>query len=108
MSSLGRSTPLDSAYSHARGTATFLDDTPPIAAELQLALVTSPLARGQILELDPAEALSLSGVVAVYSYRDIPGPNSLGPLLDDEPFLPEAEVSYHGQPLAVVAAENGS
>ena len=46
------------------------------------------------------------GVVAVITASDIPGENSLGPVIRDETLFATESVHYIGQPIALVVAES--
>ena len=39
------------------------------------------------------------------THLDLAGANHFGPIIADEPFLVEDEISYLGQPMVVIAAE---
>ena len=43
---VGKSLPHDSAHGHVTGQAAYLDDLPPVAGELQVGYVGSPVAHG--------------------------------------------------------------
>jgi len=50
--------------------------------------VRSPYAHALVKEIDPSEALSWPGVVAVFTAADIPGKNLTGPrTVKDQPVL---------------------
>lgn len=70
------------------------------------ATVRAPLARARITRLDIAPALAIVGVHAVLTAEDVPGLNAMGQIVQDRPVLAENEVTYWGQPIAVVAAED--
>ncbi len=106
MPAVGRSIPHESARDHARGRSVFLDDIPPISNELLVDFLGSPVARGEILSLDVSDALKLPGVVAIYTWRDVPGCNLFGAIFHDEHFLAEDKVTFQGEPIAVIAAES--
>jgi xanthine dehydrogenase YagR molybdenum-binding subunit len=90
------------------------------AAEFRLrnmafaALVTSSVANGRIAEIVQAEAQQMPGVIAVISHLNAPR-LAYHPLEQRPPVDPQAgeqlhvfqnaEVSFHGQPVAVVVAE---
>jgi CO/xanthine dehydrogenase Mo-binding subunit len=57
-----------------------------------------------VIDINPA--LTLDGVVAVLTARDVPGPNSYGIIRKDQPFLADGKVRYIGDPVAVVLAKN--
>ncbi len=104
MPSIGRPIPHDSAHGHVTGEAVFIDDVPAITGELAVDFVGAPVASGKIVSIDVSEAKRLSGVVGIYTYRDLPGHNLWGPIFQDEPILVENEISYLGQPVVVIAA----
>jgi len=107
MTSIGKSLPHDSATGHVTGTAAYIDDLTPLADELFVDFVGSPIASGRLIAIDAKKALAMDGVVAILTHRDLPGHKRLfGPIFHDEPFLVEDEVAYIGQPIVVVAAIN--
>ncbi|MEO2047869.1 MAG: xanthine dehydrogenase molybdopterin binding subunit [Pirellulales bacterium] len=105
---VGKSLPHDSAHGHVTGQAAYLDDLPPVAGELQVGYVGSPVAHGELISIDTQAALKIPGVVACYTANDIPGRNHFGLIVADEPFLAEKELLYLSQPVAVIAAETVS
>jgi len=83
------------------------------SAMLHLAVVRSTLARGRIVEIDTARAAALPGVVAVWTWADLPASartmsDWLAPDLAHRarPVLAESEVRCVGDALAVVLAED--
>ena len=104
----GRELPHESARLHVTGEAAFTDDLPEPRGTLYAALVTSPVAHGELVGphggVDKAALLAEHGVVAVFTAEDIPGENNCGPIVHDDPFLATGEVRYLGQPVAVVVA----
>ena len=104
MPSIGQPIPHDSAFGHVTGSAAYIDDLRPVDGELFVDFVSAPVACGQIKSIDTAAAVKRPGVVGIYTYKDLPGKNVWGPILHDEPILAEKEISYLGQPVAVIAA----
>uniref|UniRef100_A0A8D0W2C0 xanthine dehydrogenase n=1 Tax=Sus scrofa TaxID=9823 RepID=A0A8D0W2C0_PIG len=90
-----------SAIKHATGEAVFVDDMPPIAQELFLAVVTSTRAHAKIISIDTSEALALPGVVDVITAEDVPGDNNH----QGEIFYAQNEVICVGQIVCTVAAD---
>jgi xanthine dehydrogenase YagR molybdenum-binding subunit len=108
-------TPVSRIDSHLKvtGAATYPSDV-HLPGMVHAALVTSTIARGRILGIDRVEALSLPGVIAVFTHENAPrlrknlvpqigaGRWSIGrdfrPLQDDR-------VRFAGQPVALVVAE---
>ena len=103
---LGTELPHESAVLHVTGEAIFTDDIPELRGTLYAALITSPVAHGELVGegIDRAELLAQHGVVAVFTARDIPGENNCGPIVHDDPFLAKGKVDFLGQPVAVVVA----
>ncbi|HOW27579.1 MAG TPA: molybdopterin-dependent oxidoreductase [Elusimicrobiota bacterium] len=89
---------------HVRGASQFIDDIVTPSGCLHAALFTSPIARGSIRSLNTQAASSASGVVAVFTHRDIPGLNQVGHVIKDQPLLAVDSVEYIGQPIALVVA----
>ncbi len=102
----GRELPHESARLHVTGEAIYTDDIPELRGTLYAALITSPVAHGELVGegIDRAALLAQHGVVAVFTAQDIPGENNCGPILHDDPFLADGKVHYVGQPVAVVVA----
>ena len=102
----GAELPHESARLHVTGQATYTDDMPELQGTLYAALVTSPVAHGELIGegIDRAALLAEHGVVAVFTARDIPGENNCGPIVHGDPFLAEGTVEFLGQPVAVVVA----
>ena len=74
--------------------------------ELHARLVTLPVARARIVSIDTAAALAVRDARVVMTAADLPQPvPRFGPQFDDRPVLAVGETRYHGEPVAVVAAE---
>jgi xanthine dehydrogenase large subunit len=103
MALLGKSLPHDSAREHVTGEAIYLDDRVPIANELHVDFVGSPLAHGRIKKIDVSAARQVAGIVGVYTHADVPGENTFGPVFHDEELLAKSECQHVGQPVVVLA-----
>ena len=68
------------------------------------ATLRSPHARARITGIDVAPALARTGVHAVLTAADVPGNPRFGQIETDQPVLAIDEVSFWGEPVAVVAA----
>jgi CO/xanthine dehydrogenase Mo-binding subunit len=66
----------------------------------------SPHAHARVVEIDVSAALALPGVHAVLTHEDVPGRKTYGLEFPDQPVLAIDRVRYHGEPVAVVAAEH--
>ena len=73
---------------------------------LWAATVRSPHARARIVSIDVAPALAVSGVHACLTAEDVPGRATFGLEHSDQPVLAREEVSFWGEPVVVVAAED--
>ncbi|XP_071078978.1 xanthine dehydrogenase/oxidase-like [Haliotis cracherodii] len=91
------------AYQQATGEAVYVDDMPPLADELVLALVTSTRAHAKIVSIDASDALTLPGVVDFICQKDVPGLNKLQ--LGQEEIFASSEVSCQGQVIGAVVGD---
>ncbi len=66
----------------------------------------SPHAHARILSIDTTEAVTMAGVHAVLTHDDVPGVKTYGLEFSDQPVLAIDRVLYHGEPVALVAAEH--
>ena len=67
--------------------------------------VRSPHVHARIVEVDASAALRLPGVHAVLTHADVPGRKTYGLEFADQPVLAAGRVRYHGEAVALVAAE---
>lgn len=72
------------------------------------ATVRSPHASARLVAIDTAAARALPGVRAVLTAADIPGDRLVGNTLPDQPALARDRVRHHGEPVAIVAAEDAA
>jgi len=96
----------ESAISHVTGEAVYIDDIPVSDRLLTGRVVYSKHAHAHIKSFDLKVAKNIPGVHAVLCYRDIPGENQMGPVIQDEPCLAESDVSFVGQTLFLIAGES--
>ena len=66
----------------------------------------SPHPYARIASIDIGPALATPGVYAVLTADDIPGENAMGLEHWDQPVLATGVVRYHGEPVALVAADH--
>jgi CO/xanthine dehydrogenase Mo-binding subunit len=73
---------------------------------LEARLVALDCARARIISIDASEALRVPGVRLVMTAQDLPQPvPRFGPQFEDRPVIAVGETKYHGEPVAIVAAE---
>lgn len=90
---------------HVSGRTQYLDDLPELQGTVFAKVYYSKIAHGSILRLDYSKAAEAPGVVRILSYRDIPGENEIGGIVQDEPLLAEEEVHFIGQPILLILAQ---
>jgi xanthine dehydrogenase large subunit len=100
--------PHESAVLHVTGEAQYVDDLPASESLLVGRVVYSPHAHARIVSFNLSKAKQSPGVVAVLSFKDIPGHNQMGPVVKDEPCLAEKEVTFVGQAMFLIAAATDS
>jgi xanthine dehydrogenase large subunit len=91
---------------HTKGESVFLDDIQPPGGLLYAAVFSSPKAHGKIKWLDLEKAKTAKDVIDIFTYKSIPGENQVGGIIRDEPLLAREEVSFTGEPIAVVVARS--
>ncbi|MEU9863740.1 molybdopterin cofactor-binding domain-containing protein [Streptomyces sp. NPDC047971] len=70
-------------------------------------ILRSTVAHAEIVSIDTAEALAMSGVHAVMTYDDLPAEmKNYGMEFKDTPVLAHGKVRHHGEPVALVAADH--
>jgi len=70
------------------------------------ATLRSPHPHAKIRNVDITEALKVPGVYAVLTHNDVPGTNLYGLEHPDQPVLAVDVVRYHGEAIALVAADH--
>jgi len=68
--------------------------------------VRSPHAHARILSIDVSAAVAMPGVHAVLTHEEVPGEKRYGLEFHDQPVLAIDRVRYHGEPVALVAADH--
>lgn len=105
---LGKAKPHLAALKQCTGEAQYTDDIPAQKNELYGVMVLSTKAHAKILNIDPAPALNLPGVVDWISHNDLPNPeaNRWGMPNCDEVFFAVDEVFTAGQPIGMIIADS--
>lgn len=104
-STIGKSIPKVDAYSKATGSAIYVADIirPHM---LHGKVLRSPYAHAMIREIDISDVLTMPGVRAVITAKDIPGQNRIGMTgAKDQRVFAEEKVRFLGEAVAAVAAE---
>jgi CO/xanthine dehydrogenase Mo-binding subunit/aerobic-type carbon monoxide dehydrogenase small subunit (CoxS/CutS family) len=96
-----RADAMDKATGRARYAADLRAD-----GMLHAAVLRSPHAHADILRVQTDRALAMPGVQAILTAGDVPGPNSYGRRVKDEPVLAETRVRKVGDPVALVLADS--
>ncbi|ORY77778.1 Molybdopterin-binding domain of aldehyde dehydrogenase-domain-containing protein [Protomyces lactucae-debilis] len=103
---VGKPLPHVAAMRQVTGQAQYTDDFPAFANQLYGCMVWSTKAHAKVLAVDASAALALPGVTRWISASDIrEGGNLWGDVIQDEPYLAEAEVFCHGQPIGMILAD---
>jgi xanthine dehydrogenase molybdopterin-binding subunit B len=97
--------PLDTAHTHVAGTSEYIDDRPRLRGEIDIELFPSPHAHAKIKKIKTEKALRVPGVLAIYTAKDLHS-NIWGTIFKDQPLLAAEEVSFVGEIIAVIAAED--
>ncbi len=103
-SHLGTSPIRTDAPAKVRGTLRFTDDAIR-PGTLHAAVLYSPLAHAEIKRIETAAAAAAPGVRGVFTGADWPDV-LIGLYMGDKPPLARGKVRYHGEPVAVVVADD--
>ncbi|MCD4773139.1 MAG: xanthine dehydrogenase molybdopterin binding subunit, partial [Bacteroidales bacterium] len=95
----------NNAIKHVTGESVYVNDI-NVNDHLFGKIVYSRLPHAIIKSFDLSKARSLQGVYAVLCSADIPGKNQMGPVVQDESCLAEREITFAGQAIFLIAAEN--
>lgn len=93
-------------YNHVKGQSLFIDDLLLREGTLFAAVFTSEFAHAKINNIDISKALENPSVKTILTYKDIPGINQVGGIIQDETLLAENEVHFIGEPIALIIAES--
>ena len=102
---VGDSPPRPDGIPKVRGDFAYASDL-SVPGMLHGVVVRSPHPRALIERIDVGPALSVPGVRAVLTHADVPGAKYYGLIAQDCPVLAVDEVRYHGEPVAIVAADD--
>jgi CO/xanthine dehydrogenase Mo-binding subunit len=91
------------ALDKATGRALYAADL-AVDGMLHALALRSPHAHAEVVRIDTDRAGLLPGVEAILTARDVPGENSYGRKLKDQPVLADARVLQVGDPVALVVA----
>jgi xanthine dehydrogenase large subunit len=91
---------------HVRGESQFIDDFIVPEGTLYAKVFDSTIAHGKILSIDIEEAKNFPGVWGVYIFKDIPGINQVGGIIQDETLFAENDVQFIGEPVALIVADS--
>ncbi|RBW47584.1 xanthine dehydrogenase molybdopterin binding subunit [Psychromonas sp. B3M02] len=101
---IGQSFIHESAIKQVIGKAVYVDDKAEEVNSLHAYPVVSTIAHGNIVSIDTTPAFAVQGVVDIFSTKDIPGTNDIGPVFSGDILLTDELIEYHGQPILLVVA----
>ena len=91
---------------HVTGKSVYLDDIPVQKGILHAVIFGSPAAHGKIIHSDFSHASAIEGIERIITWKDIPGKNQIGGIIEDETLFAEDEVHFQGQPIALIVAKD--
>jgi len=78
----------------------------PVEGALWGATLRSPHPHARILRIDVTPAWAIAGVEAIITAEDVPGKQTYGLIVSDQPVFASDHVRYVGEPVAAVAADH--
>ncbi len=100
--SVGQNIRHDSAITHVTGESIFIDDRPHLRNEVLVGVLGAPVSAGLVKKIDFSEALTVEGVLAVYTAKDFPH-NRWGTIVPEQPILVDDVIGYMDEPLCIIA-----
>ncbi len=107
MSAIGKSVARAEGEERVTGKGTFVADI-KLPSMLYASVIRSPIAHGDIIEVDDSRASKIKGYKGIFTYRDILGENVIPVVFRDQPCFAEKRVNYYGEPIGVVVADSKS
>lgn len=101
---IGKSVQRVDGWEKVTGSAQYAGDI-DLPGALTLKVLRSKVAHAKVKGFDLTEAMKVPGAVRVFTDKDIPGDNSYGIIVKDQPALTD-KVRFKGDALALVAAED--
>ncbi len=101
MNFVGRSVPRKEGHAKVTGQAKYIDDV-TLPGMLHGATVRSPVARGRIRDIRFGDGIPWHEFTIVTA-RDVPAPNRVVLILDDQPCLADGEVNHAEEPVVLIA-----
>lgn len=92
------------AHNHVSGKSIYLDDIIEWKGTLYALPFDAPVAHAKLGQIHMSGALSMAGVIAIFTAKDIPGKNQIGGIIADEPLFAEGEIHFWGQPIGIIVA----
>lgn len=105
--SVGKDIIHDSSIGHVTGESIFIDDRPEQRGELHVGLVLSPVACGEVLNIDSSAALKHPDCAGVWTWKDFVH-QKWGAIVHDQPFLSNPKIGYMAEPVAIIASTKRS
>jgi len=103
---VGQSVPRVDAMDKVTGRCRYTADIPVPEGCLHGVTVRATIPHGQLKAIDTAEALAIPGVVAVLTWKDVPGELHYGNAVPDQPVLVRDHIRFYGEAIAVVLGES--
>lgn len=100
---VGRNVTRKEGFEKVTGAARYIDDY-RFPGMLHARTIRSTIPCGRILSIDLGHATPANGFTIV-DHRDIPGPNVIAAIADDQPALAEREVRHAAEPILLMAHE---
>ncbi len=105
MKFIGKSLQRVDIYDKVKGHPVYSDDF-DFENMLYAGLFRSKEHHARIKKIDVSKAEKIPGIVKVVTYKDIPGENSFGTIIKDQPFLAEKKVRFKGEPVALIIGKS--
>ena len=94
------------SVSHVMGKSIYVDDLPELVETIHSVILSSPIAHGKLLAINTDATKSHKDLIKIITAKDIPGENQIGGIIQDEELLVDSDISFIGQPIAIIVAKS--
>jgi CO/xanthine dehydrogenase Mo-binding subunit len=101
---VGKSIARIDALGKVTGAAKYADDL-KFENMLHAKALRSPFPRAKIKDIDLSHVRRVPGIV-ILTAEDVPGENSVGAMIKDQPILAQKEVNFVGEPILLIGADS--
>lgn len=102
---IGKNIAHDSGRGHVSGESIFVDDRVPLRNEVFVGILTAPIARGKLEQINIEQAQKHPDFLGFWSAKDV-AHNKWGTIVHEQPLIVEDKISYRDEVVGIFAVSN--